>query len=442
MPKSQPLFLAILACLCWFNPAFGQYFDFTSYTGNVKKNTFPKSAFGDESATIRHMHFDNGDTLWAGTYKSGLIKWWKGPSNLATYWWIMDQTPGKEIYHVLRLNQKWVFYTDFNSFTNEYTGLYQLKSRTVMKEPKLTKIAFVGDSTAPLLPRVHSLAAVGDTTLLMATDSGLYLFDGKSKWRRRNKGNVKNITEWKIDHVTATSTGGIYLGSQTNVYRLLGSNWERLDLSKEPFNLKKFNIKKMLTGYMDTIWVVTNLGVVKIHNDTSFFVPNHWFKPTLNEIKDIAFDKDGNPWIAFEFNGGIVFQDMDEGKKVWRRVNSTNSPLPDEVAALACDARGHMWVGTDNNGMFEYLSYTPGNVAEPLLLQSFEVYPNPAPGEVSIGNPSDKLAHIAVYDVSGNLVVELDVKGRETQTLRLTPGLYLLKGQANGAIWASKIAIY
>ncbi|MBI1182922.1 T9SS type A sorting domain-containing protein [bacterium] len=426
-----PLFLILLSIGQW-QSAQAQYFDFEQFSGKASDKAFPPSLYGNENATIKTMYFGKGDTLWIGTYKDGLLKWWQEDGT--SFWWQINELEGNEVYHFAELEAPVSFFTDYNSFTKSYGGLYRLNSRYVMKVPKLEPVAVMGpDSSYPFLPRVNGIHTQGDSLVLLATDSGLVMFDGYGKWRRRNKGNITNITEWKIEHVTSTSTGGIYLSSGNNIYRKIGNNWQHFDLGEAPAKLKNTSIKRLRTGPNDTIWAITGKGIAKIHGDTIIVLPNDKIKPILNEVKDVVFDNSGYPWMIFELNGGLRYLSNENGEMVWHQVNSTNSPLPDELSAIAKDGAGHIWLGTDNSGLFKFLSYTPGGIVPTAELpikisQSYHA--------VAISCTESQTIELAIYTISGKQIINTHFSGYFAT--ELPAGTYLVKAESSDGS-ASKV---
>mgnify|MGYP000300422423 FL=1 len=289
--------------------ARAQFFDFINFSS--ADNELPESLLSSGDITMKNMTFADDSILWIGTYRDGLYKWLDTKSPREPIIWetvvvTSPKTPGKENYNIVKTNYPYVFFTEYNSFTKEHVGFFRLKDSLKLTQRNLTLIETIGfDSAAPVLPPIHDIALMGDSLMLLATDSGLVITNGVDIWRRRNKDNVANITEWRIDAATATSTGGIYLASGNEIYRQIGINWERINLGEEPYKLRNTQVKELRTGPGDTIWAITPKGIAKIHDTTGYSEFNADIKPLLNEVKDVAFDSIGNPWMIFELNGGV-----------------------------------------------------------------------------------------------------------------------------------------
>lgn len=420
-----------------------QFFDFINYSS--ADNELPESQLSNGDITMKNMTFANDSILWIGTYRDGLYKWLDTKSPLEPIVWetvvvTNPITPGKENYNIIRTNSPYVFFTEYNSFTKEHVGFYRLKDSLKLTQRNLTLIETVGfDSAAPVLPPIHDIALMGDSLMLLATDSGLVITNGIDIWRRRNKDNVANITEWRIDATTATSKGGIYLASGNEIYRQIGVNWERINLGEEPYKLRNTQVKELRTGPGDTIWAITPKGIAKIHDTTGYSELNADIKPLLNEVKDVAFDSIGNPWMIFELNGGVKFLDESSGKEVWRFINSTNSDLPDELSCIQADWNGRIWLGTDEDGAFKYQFFTPASVAEPWPadVQVFPTLSNT--GSIRVLNESNTELPYAVTGIDGKTVAEGSL--REQMELQLQSGIYILSVSRGSKTFIRKIVV-
>ena len=413
----------------------GQFYDFEPFNGSPLE-TIPRSFLGNKSITIKNLQFGQGDTLWIGTYKDGIVKWWQEGF---TFWYVVNNLPGNNVNHIVELKSPIVLFTDYNSFTNTYSGLYRLRSTALMEDTTWTHIPYIANNPKQPITKINDLTTIGDSLVLFTTDSGLVEFNGFTKWKKTNKDNSANITEWQIDQVATTSTGGIYISSGNNIYRKIDKNWEHIELKEEPYNLKRAMVKEIRVGPKDTVWAITDKGIAKIHEESGYTWLNEDIKKIANEVKDVAFDNDGNPWMIFELNGGIRYLSQESGKPVWHQINSTNSDLPDEMSTIAVDNNGDMWFGTDSDGMFRFLSYTPGAIAQ-TLPDGLNVFPNPSNGPVQI-------EQTGLNDMSLEIV---DIQGRRQQvpmnsdkvSVTLDKGIYILVFSQKGNTYHQKVVIY
>ena len=443
MKKSAFLVLGILLTA---SVSYGQFFDFKAFmggTGLEDPNEFPGGKAGTDNASLKTMYFDDTAT-WLGTYRSGIYEWHSKVSKTGTLQVFWQSPPDSsdifDVYHIARLNTDYVYFTNEDAFTAEYKGFYRLKDSTNIPVRNIEVIERIGrDSTAPVLPPVNDLATMGDSLMLLATDSGLVITNGENIWRRRNKDNVSNITEWKIEAVASTSKGGIYLASGNEIYRQIGINWERINLGDAPYKLRNTSVKELRRGPNDTIWAITSKGIAKIHDTTGYSILNEEIKTLLNEVKDVAFDTIGNPWMIFELNGGIKFLDESTGLKTWRYINSTNSDLPDEVSCIAADKKGRIWIGTDESGMFRYLSFIPGNVAEQWPHDIY-VFPTLGYGDVVIENQGKPIDALSIVALDGK-PIDFDGAPEPRLELKLNPGMYIINITRNGKVFSQKIVM-
>lgn len=412
-----------------------QMYDFEAFNGEPLQN-LPKSFQGNKSITIKNLYFGSGDTLWIGTYKNGLIKWWQDNFSL---WEALDALSGNEVYHIVELKSPYVFFTDYDGFTDTYHGLYRVKSTERLNDTTAKHIPYFAGNPARPINKINDMTTMGDSMVLLTTDSGLVTFNGFTNWSRTNPDNSPTITEWSIDQVATTSSGGIYLSSGNNVYRKFDKGWEHIKLAEEPYNLKNTRVKQMRVGPNDTVWAITSKGVAKIHKEGGYTWLNEEIKANLNEVKDVVFDINGLPWMIFELNGGLRFLVEEDGKQVWHQVNSTNSDLPDELSAIAIDSQGDVWLGTDSEGMFKYLSYTPGAVAK-ALPNTFSVYPNPSRGLLHIENKGGVPYELALVDMAGkSQTIEVSLSGT---SLQVDKGVYMLVFKTEKDTYQQRLIVY
>jgi hypothetical protein len=406
--------------------ANAQFFDFETFDGSISENTMPNSVLGNENVTLKALDF-SGDTLWAGTYKDGLLKWWeRGPK--ATAWFSVNALQGNEVFNIRAQASTRVFYTDFNSFTDEYIGFYRLRNQNSLDAPLIKKIEYMSVDTSETnrLPRVNDIDIVGDSLVLLATDSGLVMFNGVRGFKRRNPNNIATIEDWKIDQVAANSKGNLYLSSENRIYTENNGKWNKIDLGERPYRLRNTYVKSIKQGPGDTMWVVTTLAIVKIHSDTIVVWPNEEIKNRQNEVRDVAFDKFDNPWLIFELNGGVMFVDESTDKKQWLKINSTNSDLPDEVSCIAANESGDIYLGTDSDGLFKYLSYTPGSISTPWP-NDVALYPSLSKnGIFTFENNAQEGFSLDVYDLQGKKISELQLASNQHTSISLSAGAYVV----------------
>ena len=70
-------------------------------------------------------------------------------------------------------------------------------------------------------------------------------------------------------------------------------------------------------------------------------------------VQDLAFDAQGNLWIATGIEGGGGLAKFDG--ETWMVYNEVNSGLPhDRVGALAIDQQGNIWIATRVRGLAVY----------------------------------------------------------------------------------------
>ena len=126
----------------------------------------------------------------------------------------------------------------------------------------------------------------------------------------------------------------------------------------------------------------------------------------------------------------------------WTVYNETNSGLPyNRVLAIAIDASGNKWIGTDEGGLAVYSGGTgiEEENHEKVEIGTMKVYSNPFTGiaQIRYSVPKDMNVNIAIYNLLGQKVATL-VNGNKkagyyTVTWdgsKLSAGIYFIRFKA------------
>jgi hypothetical protein len=152
---------------------------------------------------------------------------------------------------------------------------------------------------------------------------------------------------------------------------------------------------------------------------------------TLGDVWDIEVDRYGNKWVATTL-GIYVLQGYGTSwadfSGTLKKYDSSNSPLDDSpIKALAFDADGALWIGTDGGGIFKLT----GAVERPVG-HWVDVFPNPYyswedwEGEGIRFEGSLAGSKIRIFTVAGDLVAE--VAGDDAWHLRNMDGREVVSG--------------
>lgn len=231
----------------------------------------------------------------------------------------------------------------------------------------------------------------------------------------------------------------MYLSAENRIYKEKEGKWIKIDLGEKPYKLRNTYVKSIKQGPGDTMWLVTPIAIVKLHSDTVIVWPNEEIKDRQNEVKDVEFDSLGNPWLIFELNGGIMFIDESTGTKKWLRINSTNSDLPDEVSCIGKNKNGNIYLGTDSDGLFKYLSYTPGSIFStwPANISFYPSYSNN--GIFFVENSQKERCSIQIFDLQGKLIFQFTINASEQTTISLRAGVYVVALKNDKLVSTKKI---
>ncbi len=159
----------------------------------------------------------------------------------------------------------------------------------------------------------------------------------------------------------------------------------------------------------------------------NFFCTNANAGTTTNSKADIAWYKPVNPnAVPPLLRIAIYYKALNQ--PIWNAAG----------ASISLD--GHSVTSANHTTYIDFQPGTAGNCRgsfkqDPTDLEAdipkhFKIYPNPFSNQVSISNPYDKQLNIAIYDLTGRLVLQAPAKAAQTNTFdmaQLPDGLYLVK---------------
>jgi len=205
------------------------------------------------------------------------------------------------------------------------------------KNGTLTAFTRLEESTQ----RINQLYEDSDGVLWIALREGVAkLRDGKFETvplgeNNENAGVVYSIFRDRED--------SIWIGFQSNGLARLRT--------KQLFTITKVNglpndsTRSVFEDSSSTLWIGTVNGFVGFRNGTQAAYQSLNGQP-LGSVKSLAEDASGNLWIGAEQDLLILSHGNLRKVTGWKSAS--------EVRAIYRDHKGHMWVGTDGNGLFEY----------------------------------------------------------------------------------------
>jgi|GEM_PF-2662513 len=342
------------------------------------------------NANILSLEFSGPDSVWIGSESSGLTIYdgsaWttytSGNSGLNTnsVWGLSVDPDGRRFLGTV---------SGLVEFNNGNMSSFDLANSSLQQTSKTTDIAFDsqgnvwigngddfdedgyglvkydGSSWSVLttsnsdLPGNTVLAVeVGpDDRVWTGTTDGLGIYDGSS-WEVFS-GFQSPLPENVVQDIAVTSAGiGWIVTSDFDggVARYDGSDWNTWTASGS--GIPTEDLTSVAVDCTGTVWIGTRYnGVVKYDGSswTSGNGTNTYLQSTT--VTDLAVDHDNNLWISTRFSndvrGGIVKYDGEN----WTNHLARNSTFPFDAGganAVAVDAAGNVWIGSEDAGLVQY----------------------------------------------------------------------------------------
>ena len=265
----------------------------------------PYSLSTKEQNDVRTIAVDKLDNVWAGT-KAGLFKLDKSTRNWDSILDSLNQGPINDLF-VDPKGLLWVA---------AWNGLFVIENLVANKIPDIIGpigvVAEVNESIITMGPEgiwqkeneewskknipyskaVRKLIPDGKNGYYLATGKGLY---------HKNKNQIKlfqkedEILSDNIYGLDFTEDGNLWAGGLGGVSVYRNDKWIKTYTPKDGLpNIWANCVKKSPDG---TMWVGTKLGVTRFDGKSwSLRHSRRWL--LSNDVRDIAFDKNGNGWIA------------------------------------------------------------------------------------------------------------------------------------------------
>ncbi|MEI6141419.1 MAG: two-component regulator propeller domain-containing protein [Mariniphaga sp.] len=258
------------------------------------------------SNEIRSISVDHKSNVWIAT-ASGVFRKENGSGNWNPV--ITDDNRGPAYSVAVK--------EDGTVLLGTWNGLYQFSNNTLKKEegvkPPISVVCTKGNETYALGPygiwsllsgkwkyqdykiahSVRDALTDGKGNIWVATDAGLYLCNSNQNTL------YQNTNELVSAYAKAVSLGydqNIWVGGMGGVSIRQNNTMIKKLTPKEGLSSSFVNcISQAPDGVM---WVGTNVGIVRFNKDYthSLRFSRRWL--TDNQVNDIAFDKEGDAWIA------------------------------------------------------------------------------------------------------------------------------------------------
>lgn len=414
---------------------------------SAEDSTFPNGILDNGNATIKNLQFDQNDSLWIGTIRSGLIRFSESSPETA---FVLNRRntllEGNEVLQVAPVSDgKIVWFTNRNSFNNSYDGLYQaIFDGYDLDSTKRIDSAYAVDSSIVAFNAEVTSLHYSNRPLfsqsLIGTNEGLY-----AALSTGMPAKVKGFNTAVIG-MEVSSSRALFVLEEGLKVKVLTDNIRTVKLDKYSTTLGEFTPHTLRIDPSDTLWILSDEGIVKqVYNDTALVfdkaIAASALKPLYNEIKDVAFDSIGHPWMIFKNNGGVIHHNYKTKEK--RAISSLNSfpKFPDEASTIVSDSDGNIWIGTDNDGLYKHREAIPISAQRPSSFQ-IRLFPNPATQTVKIeGLPISKNCRIDIHTLSGKLVSSTKTDDGFVDVSHLPTGAYILKAESNSGLAVTKLLI-
>ena len=215
---------------------------------------------------------------------------------------------------------------------------------------------------------VHAIAQERDGFLWIATEGGLVRFDGVD-FRAFTRANTPALPSDLIDDVEEDSSGTLWISTSGGLARMRGG---KLEAAGPELGVPATQVWRTLEDPHGAVWVLTASGLFCIEGERGRQVP---LDAALTENSRMVAGPDGALWLgtadglmraaaggafhAVGTTGEVLALAVDGNGTAWAATRSgleecsaagcRNVPLQGaaSVNALASDAQGRMWIGTD-----------------------------------------------------------------------------------------------
>jgi ligand-binding sensor domain-containing protein len=357
----------------------------TNLTAPESWNTFPLSSFLPQSTTTpsaTQILEYNGQILLAtsnGIYSFNNISWQlfafegKNIINMSVF--------GSSLYaisanQVLRYSggQSSVVYTNgnvtFNSIAVSGSQIFYISTSQGLIEYKnnITRIRYPNGPAGNLFVNL-SVDPIG--TLWVATGKnnagkGFFGFDG-SNWKVYDKSIYPILPSNDYYNVYAAPDSAIYLANWGNGITILKKNTLQVFTANNssligiPSDNKFVAITDCKTDSKGNLWILNTQSAsrkpLSVYTKQNQWVHFSFSSPPLSEsdnLDKLSIDQYDTKWFTVTINGRFGLYFFNENKTldntnddIQGYLNSSNNLLSDLITALAIDARGYLWIGTN-----------------------------------------------------------------------------------------------
>lgn len=195
--------------------------------------------------------------------------------------------------------------------------------------------------------------------------------------------------------------GNMWMGNGEEGMAVLGvegfSYYNRQNLFKD------VRVNKIFRDSKDRMWVGTQGRGLAIFQDTTFYFFPNSNDLRANIIQDILEDKKGNIWIASRYNGIYRLEIGEDSTGISLKntaFKKSRGLLSDQILALHLDKKNRIWYASKDNGLgFIEKDSLMGKLPSPILAnQQINCLAEDAKGYLWMGTADQGLFHMYLYD--------------------------------------------
>lgn len=392
---------------------------------------------------ILALHEDQNGNLWVGTSGGGFSMYDRRKDNFL-HFPTHNTVPGLTRNVVIRsicsdrFGKIWIA---------QFNGLYVLDPGTKnIRKFELSPTTTGAPAKLPLL----SVFADSKNRIWVASDNGLFLYRHETNSFRQfvhDDANTSSLISNKIRAIAEDKWGNIWVGTTDGLCMLKPDETGFVIYRRhagDDGSLSNDFINCIITDDEGLLWIGTNEGLNVFdpkQQKFTAYVPddNNIHSITAKTVRCAYFDKQGIYWFG-TFRGGI--NKYDKNLNLFNLIPSSalkrNEVTPPFINAFAENKNGHVFIGTDGEGLFEFDQ--DKNFIRPVNIK-FKKQPTKQISVLALQRSHDDKLYIGTFAEG---VIIMDLSTGSVQHLKAGRGpndlnsndVFSLMEDSKGNIWA------